>query len=264
MKKGRYQKTFIYFLSVSFLLMMNGFPGAIAQAKEIGLPIGEMVSRGEVKFEVRDKVWKDVDPSHFPIFQGVKMKTENGIATVALGSNSYIEVGQKSLFSFDQMDWLHLYQGEINFRISPNVELNFKIGNLLVTKSRSLQASKSPVVASSKNEEAIGSIIIHSNGAVTVKRIKGSLSILSQERVVLASLSSNDSVTIPSVTVQSPSRVMVAQVGETAREVESKEKERSAAWYWVGGSLLAAGVAAGIAIPLSRHHRHHERILICP
>jgi hypothetical protein len=68
MKNGRYQKAFVYFLSVSFLLMMNGFPGAIAQAKEIGLPIGEMVSRGEVKFEVRDKVWKNVDLSHFPIF----------------------------------------------------------------------------------------------------------------------------------------------------------------------------------------------------
>jgi hypothetical protein len=98
---------------------------------------------------------------------------------------------------------------------------------------------------------------------VTLKSIQGLLSILSEERVVLASLSSKETVTIPSVTVKTPSRVMVAQAGETAREVESKEKTRSATWYWVGGGLLAAGVAAGIAIPLSRHHEHHERIPIC-
>jgi len=265
MKKGRYQKTFIYFLSVSFLLMMNGFPGAIAQAKEIGLPIGEMVSRGEVKFEVRDKVWKNVDLSHFPIFQGVKMKTENGTSLLALANHCQIEVGQNSLLTFDQNDRLHLLQGSINFRIPATAGMEFKVGNLLMSPSRSLQASKSPSVALPKIEEAIGSIVIHSNGAVTVKSIKGSLSILSQERVVLAALSPRDSVTMPSVTVKGPSRVMVAQAGETAKEVESKEKKRSEAWYWVGGGLLVAGVAAGIAIPLSLHHEHHERIpIICP
>jgi len=265
MKKGQCQKAFIYFLSVSFLLMMSGFPGAIAQAKEIGLPIGEMVSRGEVKFEVREKVWKNVDLSHFPIFQGVKMKTENGTSLLALANHCQIEVGPNSLLTFDQNDRLYLLQGSINFRIPATAGMEFKVGNLLMSPSRSLQASKSPSAVLPKIEEAIGSIVIHSNGAVTVKSIKGSLSILSQERVVLAALSPRDSVTIPSVTVQSPSRVMVAQVGETAREVESKEKKRLAAWYWVGGGLVAAGVAAGIAIPLSRHHGHHERIpIICP
>jgi len=32
---------------------MNGFPKMVAEAKEMNLPIGEMISRGEVKFEAR-------------------------------------------------------------------------------------------------------------------------------------------------------------------------------------------------------------------
>jgi len=264
MKKRLCEKTFIYLLSASFLLMMNGFPGVFVQAKEVGFPIGEMVSKGEVKFEVRDKIWKNVEPSHFPIFQGVKMKTENGTSLLALTNNCQVEMGPNSLLAFDQEDRLHLLQGSIDFRIPAAAGMEFRVGNLLMSSSRSLQASKDPPDVLPKIEEAIGSIVIHSNGAVTVKSIRGSLSILSQERVVLAALSPRDSVTIPSITVKSPSRVMVAQAGVTAREAESREKKPASTWYWVGGGLLAGGVAAGIAIPLSTGGGGGARIPICP
>jgi len=265
MKKGLCQKTFIYVLSVSFLLMMNGFPGAIARAKEIAPPIGEMVSKGEVKFEAREKVWRDVDPSHFPVLQGVKIKTEKGTSSLALKNNCQIEVGQDSLLSFDQNDRLHLIQGSIHFRIPITTEIEFKIGSLWVTKYRPLQASKNPITVLPKNEETIGSITIHSNGAVTLKSIQGSLSILSEERVVLASLSSKETVTLPSVIVKTPSRIMVAQAGETAREVEEKEKRKGeATWWWIGGGVVAAGVAAGLGIGLSQKHHHKEYRPICP
>jgi hypothetical protein len=242
------------------LVLTNGFPRIVAEAAERGIPIGEMVSKGDVNFEARENVWKKVEPSHFPVFQGVKIKTEKGIAAVALGNNSHIEVGQNSLFSFDQMGWLHLYQGQINFRISPNAELNFKIGNLLVTKSRSLQASKGPIVASPKNEETIGSIIIHSNGSATVKSIKGQLFIIAdKDHHVLASLSSNESVTIPSITVKSPSRTMVAQVGGPATGLPEAGKVTGApltmagagvedlAWIWLG-VVLTVGMGTLIFI----------------
>jgi hypothetical protein len=266
MKKGLGQKTFIYVLTVSFLLTMNGFPGAIARAKEIALPIGEMVSNGEVKFEARDKVWKNVDPSHFPIFQGVKIKTEKGTSLFALAGNCQIEVGQNSLLSFDPKNRLHLFQGSIDFRIPATAAMEFKVGALLVLPSRSLQASKSPSAVLPKIEEAIGSILIHSNGAVTVKSVKGSLSILNEDKVVLAALLPGDTVILPSVTVKTPSRVIVAQAGETAREVEDKEKKsRDTTWYWVGGSVLAAAIAAGIIIGLSQKHGHKEECWpICP
>ena len=144
------------------------------------------------------------------------------------------------------------------------VAMEFKIGNIFVLPSRSLHASKSPSVPLPKIEEAIGSILIHANGAVTVKSLRGSLSILSQDRVLLAALSNRDSVTIPSVTVKNPSRVMVAQAAETAREVEDKEKRREEAWWWIGGGLAAAGVAAGIGIAVyHEHHEHKHRIPIC-
>ncbi len=265
MKKGLCQKTFIYFISVSFLLMMNGFPRAIAQTKERGFPLGEMVSKGEVKFEAREKVWRDVDPSHFPILQGVKIKTEKGTSSLALANNCQIEVGENSLLSFDPNDRLHLVQGSIHFRIPTTTEIEFKIGSLWIMKYRPLHASKNPITVLPKNEETIGSISIHSNGAVTLKSIQGSLSVLSEERVVLASLSPKETVTLPSLTVKTPSRVMVAQAGETAREVEDKEKRRrEAVWWWVGGGVAGAGVAAGIGIWLyhKNHHKHHKPI--CP
>ena len=257
-------KAFVYFLSISFLLLMNGFPRIVAAAADKGFPFGEMISKGDVKFEVRDKVWKNVDPYHFPIFEKVKIKTEKGTSIFALADNCQIEVGQNSLLAFDRNERLHLLQGSIDFRIPAAATMEFKIGNIFVLPFRSLQASKNPSVPLPKIEEAVGSITIHANGAVTVKSLQGSLSILSQDRVVLASLSNRDSVTIPSVTVKDPSRVMVAQAGETAREVESREKERLPSWLWIGAGFAAVGAAAGIGISIyHEQHEHKERIPIC-
>lgn len=212
MKKGfGIKKMFIYFLCISFLLMMNGFPIIEVNAKPNMIPIGEMVSRGEVKFEARQNVWKEVESSYFPIFQGTKIKTEKGVAIITLSSNSQIEVGSNSLFSFDQNDQFILYQGSIDFRIPYASEINFKAGNLSIIKSRVLEATKGPSIITQKTQETIGSILIHSNGSVTVKSVQGNLSILNQDHVVLAALTSKDSVTIPSITVGGPSKVMVAQ-----------------------------------------------------
>ena len=147
MKKRFGLNVFIYFLCVSFLIMMSGFPRTIAEAKEKGLPIGEMVSKGEVKFEARENVWKGVESSHFPIFQGTKIKTEKGIAIVTLSNNSQIEVSPNSLFSLDQDDRFVLSQGSIEFRIPSASEINFKVGNLSILKSRTLQATKDPSAA---------------------------------------------------------------------------------------------------------------------
>jgi len=266
MKKGIVFKAFVYLLSFSFLLLMNGFPRIATAATEKGFPIGEMVSKGDVKFEARDKVWKNVDPSHFPIFQGVKIKNEKGTSILALADNCQIEVGQNSLITFDQSDRLRLVQGSIDFRIPAAAAMEFKVGALLVLPSRSLQASKSPSVPLPKIEEAIGSILIHSNGAVTIKSIRGSLSILSQDRVLLASLSPKDTVTLPSVIVKTPSRTMVAQAGETAREIESRDEREGPlpAWFWIGGGFLVAGAAAGIGISMYHEkHEHKERIPFC-
>lgn len=248
MKKRIMYKAFVYFLCVSFLLLMNGFSGMIAGAKEKSLPIGEMVSRGEVNFEARENVWKDVEQSHFPIFQGVKIKTGKGTALIALTNNSQIEVGQNSILFFDPSDCLHLSQGSLNFRIPYTAETSFKVGNLFFTKTRSLQASKDLSAGSSKNEEIIGSILIHSNGSVTIKNIQGQLSILDQSYVVLAELSSQDSITIPSTTVKGASKVMVAQAAEAgAAGAGAGGVLGISTLGWVaiiGGVAVAAGAVA--------------------
>ena len=252
MKRGFAFKALVYLLCVSFLLLANGFHTMIAEAKEMGRPMGEMVSRGEVKFEARKTVWKDVELSQFPIFQGVAIKTAKGASLITLGGNRQIEVGENSLFSFDRNDQMHLTQGTIGFRLPSTAELSFKVGDLTVIKSKSLQASKNPSAVSPNSEATIGSISIHSNGAVTVKSLQGSLSILNQERVVVAALSSKHTVTIPSAAVKGASKVMVAQAGETAApgaEPEQWEFLGLTTWWWV--AITGVVVVTAVAIPIA-------------
>jgi hypothetical protein len=229
--------------------MMNGFPKMVAEAKEKVLPVGEMVSKGEVKFEARENVWKGVESSHFPIFQGTKIKIEKGMAFITLSNNSQIEVSPSSLFSVDQNDQFVLSQGSIEFRIPSTSEINFKVGNLSILKSRTLQAAKDGSTAPPGDEETIGSISIHPNGSVTVKSIKGKLTVMNQDRVVLAALSSKDSVTIPSTTVGMKPPVMVAQVGETAAAGASTIFGLSTATVVgvVAGAAAIAGIAAAVS-----------------
>lgn len=212
MKKRSGLNVFVYVLCISFLVMMNGFSGTFVEAKDKGLPIGEMVSKGGVKFEARENVWKDVEPSQFPLFYGTKIKTENGVAIVTLSNNSRIDVSPNSLFSLDQEGRFVLSQGSIEFRIPSASEINFKVGNLSILKSRALQAAKD-LSTPERNEEIMGSISFHTNGSVTIKSVQGKLTIINQDQVVLAGLSSKDSITIPSTTVGVKPPVMVAQVG---------------------------------------------------
>jgi hypothetical protein len=156
----------------------------------------------------------------------------------------------------------------------------------LVTRTRPLHASKGPIAAPPKNEETIGSIVIHSNGAATVKSIRGQLSIIDQNRVVLASISSKDTVIIPSTTVKGKPKSMVAQVGDVpavdpcrvlpgakvldattldtaalaAEQLEAAAGVAGAGvedylWVWALGAAAAGGIAYGIG---SHHHHHHH------
>jgi hypothetical protein len=262
MKKRFGLKVFIYFLCGSFLLMMNGFPRMVAEAKENVLPIGEMVSKGEVKFEARQNIWKGVESSHFPIFQGTRIKTEKGIAVVTLSNNSQIEVSANSLFSLDQNDRFVLSQGSIEFRIPSASEINFKVGNLSILKSRTLQAAKDLSVAPAGTEETIGSISIHTNGSVTIKSTQGKLTIMNQDQGVLAALSSKDSVTMPSITVGGKQPVMVAQVGETGSGAGTEIGGIPETYFWVGLGLLGLGGSIWAIHEVTKDHGDEEPV--CP
>ncbi len=249
MKRRFVFKPTVYLLCVSFLLLSSGFHTMVAEAKEMERPLGEMVSRGEVKFESRNAVWKNVELSQFPIFPGVRIKTEKGASIVTLEGNRQIEVRENSLLSFDRNNQMDLIQGTVDFRLPSTAELSFKVGGLTVTQSKSLQASKNPSAVSAKNEATIGSISVHANGAVTVRSLQGSLSILNQDHVVLAALSSRDKVTFPSATVKTPSKVMVAQAGDKTSdpEPESWSFLGIGTWGWVAivtGVVVIATVAA--------------------
>jgi hypothetical protein len=249
MAKGIVYKIFVYFLCFSFMLLTGGFPKMLAEAKEGSLPIGEMISSGEVEYEARENVWKTVEPSHFPIFQGVKIKTGKGMALIVLENESHIEVGQNSLFSFQHNDQLHLSQGTISFRIPSGTEMTCRVEDLSIGKSPPLEAARSPLI-SPRSEETVGSIALHPNGAVTVKSIKGPLSVQNQDNVVLAALSSKESVTIPSITASGGERQMVAQVGDEYPTGEAVTEEllglSKTTWFFIAVAAVAV-VGGGIA-----------------
>jgi len=245
MNRGFAFKAWVYFLCVSFLLLTSGFHTMVAEAKEVGRPLGEMVSIGEVKFESKKMIWKNVELSQFPIFPGMRIKIGKGASFVTLKGNRQIEVRENSLLSFDRSDQIQLTEGAIDFRLPWSEELSFKVADLTVIQSKSLQASKKPLPIFPKSEATIGSILVHSNGAVTVKSHQGSLSVLNRERVVLASLSSKDTVTLPSDTVKAPPKVMVAKAGEKTNDPdpESSKFLGISTWVWIA-SVSGAGIAA--------------------
>jgi hypothetical protein len=258
MKRGFALKAWVYFLCVSFLLLANGFHTMVAEAKEMRRPLGEMISNGEVKFESRGAVWKNVEVLQFPIFPGVRIKTEKGASLVTLQGNRQIDVGKNSLFSFDRNDQMELTQGSIEFRLPYTTELSFKVGDLTVI-SKPLRASKNPLPVSPKSEATIGSISVHSNGAVTVKSLQGSLSVLNQERVVLAALSPGDKVTLPSGTV------MVAQGDEKTSDSDDEGRRFLGIpwWIWAAGGVVIAAAIITIAVTSGGGHGG-SRGPVCP
>jgi hypothetical protein len=272
-KKFLYEK-FIYFLCFSFLFSVSGFPRMVSEAKEIAFPIGQVVAKGGVKYEAKEKVWKNIESSHFPIFQKGKIKTEKGQGIITLANNCQIEIDQYTGLSFDQVDKLLLSQGKVTFRIPSETEMTFKVGSLSVTKSRVLQAAKKPTVVFPKGEETIGSISLHSNGSVTVKSVQGSLSILNEDRVLLAALSSRDSITIPSAMASGKSTTMVAQAGEI-KEVKGERKNagdeeweylglNAIEWIAVGYAAVLVGVLAYVFWPEGEKERRVESTPLCP
>ncbi|MFB0532680.1 MAG: hypothetical protein ACETVU_03325 [Desulfatiglandales bacterium] len=266
MRQGLLYRTFVYFLCFSFLLLTGGFSRMAAEAKEGGLPIGEMISSGGVKFEARENVWKRVDPFYFPIFEGVKIKTEKGRALIVLVNNSQIEAGQDSLFSFGHDHQFHLIQGRVSFRIPSKADMSLRVANLSIGKSPPLQVAKDPLV-SPRSEETVGSIALHPNGAVAVKSMRGPLSIQNQDRVVLAALSPGESTTIPSVTALGEQRQMVAQAGEypTGTSALDTPPLGLSTWTWMLISLAAIGVAgAGIALAVEGDDERTVVIPVCP
>ncbi len=257
------KKIFIYFLCLSFLLMTGHVHWIIAEAKDKTLPIAEMVSKGSVKFEVRDNVWKPVESSHFPIFKETRIKTESGHALLTFSDNGRIEVSPKSLFSFDKEGRLVLKEGSLKFHLPMTSDLNFKIGNLSVVKARSLQVARGSTAFPSFESIAAGVIIYHPNGSVTVTTTEGKLNVLSPDNAVLAAIPKNESVTIPSVTVSGPQRVMVAQAGETAAATTGTTGTflGISTWGWVG-IIAGAALVAGVSIAAAQDD--DDDLPICP
>jgi hypothetical protein len=266
MKKGLIFKMFVYFLSVFFLLLMNEFPRMMAEANQ-NIPVGQMISRGGVKFEVNENSWEKVE-TPFPVFEGMKIRTEKGEAVLALAEKTRIEIGSDSLFYFDQRDQFNLLQGKVSFRIQPDVQLRFKVGNLWINKSYPLQSAKGSSVALTKDKEFEGSILMHSKGSVTVKSIQGLLYVTNQDHVVMASLSAGESITLPSVVASSKSPTMMANANPEGTEGAAPAEEGFlglSTWTWMGiaAAVVIVGVTVGVVVWAASRDEDHEAP-VCP
>jgi hypothetical protein len=197
----------------------------------------------------------------------MKIRTEKGEAVLALAEKTRIEIGSDSLFYFDQRDQFNLLEGKISFRIQPDVPLRFKVGNLWISKSYPLQTAKGPSVFLMKDKEFAGSILMHSKGSVTVKSTQGSLHVTSQDGVVLASLSTGESITLPSVVAGSKPPIMAANAEPTSTTAPAEEGGflGLSTWAWVGIGVGVAAIA-GIAIGVSSGGGggDHEEAPACP
>ena len=263
MKKGLIFRMFVYFLSVSFLLLMNEFPRIIAEANQ-NIPVGQMVSRGGVKFEVGKNSWEKVE-TPFPVFEGMRIRTEKGEAVLALAEKTRIEIGSDSLFYFDQSDQFNLLQGRINFRIQPDFPLRFKVGNLWISKSYPLQTAKGSPIPLTKDKEFSGSILMHTKGSVTVKSVQGLISITNEDGALLASLSTGESITLPSVVAASKPTIMAANAEPKSTEgpLEEGLLSKWETWFGIVAAVAVVGVTAGVVIWAANRDEDHERP-VCP
>lgn len=262
MKHGRAFKSFTCFVCVSFLLFMGGVASLHAEGKRGALPVGEMISRGIVKFQVGENLWKRVEASSFPIFQGMTIKTEKGAAVVSLTDQNQIEIGPDSVLYFEEKDQIRLSQGRVDFRISPSRGLRLCAGNFILVGTSALHAGRG-LASLSKADEAAGSLSIHPNSAVTIQGIQGHLTLLNQERTVLATVAPKESLTLPAAIGAKIGKgktppVQMAQVGEEEDPLAAKGKEAApepqksgglsgGAWLAIGIGVLALGGIAALA-----------------
>jgi hypothetical protein len=249
MKRGFALKAWVCFLCFSLLLLTSGFHSIVAEAKEISYPVGDMLSPGDALFESKGGVWKNVEVFEFPVFPGVRMKTVESPSLVTLQDNRQIDVGKCSLFSFDQNDQMQLIRGNFEFRLPLTTKLSFKVGELTVTSK--------PV------EATVGSISVHSDGAVTVRCFQGFLSVSNQDRVVLASLSPEDKITFPSTIVKGP-KVMVAQGDEkTCGDDDGVKRFLGIPWWiWAAGGVVVAAAVVTVVATSGGHGGSHRTA--CP
>jgi len=164
--------------------------------REMDLPIGTVISQGNIKMEVKDKVWRTLESSYSPILKGKKIKIGNGSARISLLNNSLIEVSPNSLLSFEHEGQLNLLEGGIHFKIPATAQMNLKIGALSVRKPHRLTSQKGLTTALIREEESEGFLFLHPDGSLRVRSVQGSLSILDHENRVLTTLSSNEPITI--------------------------------------------------------------------
>lgn len=249
-------KFFTCFLCLLHIFVWGGILPTLSWGKDRNPPIGEIIVRGEVQYEVKENSWKNIEFSYFPLFAGMKIKTQKGLANIFFKDHANVELNKDSSLFIADIDNLRLLKGRIDFRIPAQANLRLHLGKLIVQKGSFRQAAKGIYPA---GEEVLGTITLHAHGAVTINNMKGNISVLDQNQRVLAVLSPKDSLTIPTILTNKPAEekiapVKIAQVGEEEKAAEPEKYVGISvkAWGIIGlaalgatGALIAAGGGGG-------------------
>ncbi len=236
--KTRLGIRFLSFLFLSVLLLWGGIAGAV----EKRVAVGEMVSQGVVQFEAKKEVWKAVDGSYFPLFSGMKVRTEKGAATVTLQSGGQVEIGSQSLFYLDGKGRLILEKGSLVFRNPAGSEVEIGVKDLMIRRHRGMQATRGDVVGLEKGEGVMGAVSVEADGRVGVKSLEGRIGVWSKERGMLAEVTAPEA-----VTVSGGGKEQVAQAGEAESGKYLGLSAEALAGIGVGGAAVLGGIGWGIS-----------------
>ena len=213
----------IYKGFICFLCMVSFFMGSGVQelwsASEENPPIGEMVWKGNVSVAKQEERWGRMKERPFPIFKGSKVRTECGMATVTLTNDYQIVVLPYSQVVFPDLEQVIFKEGEVNFRVPTASRTRLSVESLGTVNSFYLDDSKIGSPQPPDKKESLGTVHLSSGGSLTLRNRQGSIFVIDQDRKVVASLSSGESVRIPPAKVSGRERVRVDQVKKTQGEI---------------------------------------------
>jgi len=208
---------------ICFLCMVSFFIGRGVQdlwsASEENPPIGEMVWKGNVSVAKQEERWGRMKERPFPIFKGSKVRTECGMATVTLSNDYQIVMLPYSQVVFPDLEQVIFKEGEVNFRVPTASRTRLSVESMGTVNSFYLDDSKIGSPQPPDKKESLGTVHLSSGGSLTLRNRQGSIFVIDQDRKVVASLSSGESVRILSGKVLGVEKVRVDQVKKAQGEI---------------------------------------------
>jgi hypothetical protein len=228
----------ITFFSVIFCVNSEG----VLAAGDRSLVAGDIIATGNVKMQVIESQWIDLNSSSMPVFSESTITTGKGEATLSLNDRTLIEISEyTSLFikSDDTFMQVTVEKGGIRFLLPSNSN------TLIETPSAIVGNRGSYAVAATGNislridaSEKVGEILVNDDGSSLINALKGNIPV--------KPLNSNESTIVPSGEL-----LQVAQLENIPlpTPIPSSAPKEGYFWGWVSEKGAWEQVKLGTAPP---------------